>query len=460
MTPYDEVFEDFKQKYPSIPITRSWVNNLDVSSLSQVTAEKVFHTWLTTDITKTHPVPQLSEEDLEKMKMDLNKTLTLQIISVINIGCSMYSQLKKLSGKELPSDQDTSFTSQYSREPPSSRLLFLEVTDGVNFFSAMEYQPCHRLSTSILPGTKFQVFRPTIRQEVILLTPDNFKLLGGCVEELRIQNTQERLLRSCLDEDYFQDDDPDIENIPLELNSAVNTNVSSASIEVSRQQSERDVGIGVVRSNTVIDPHCDYKNTSNLTVRTHNKVESMTPQYPGEIIDSGASRVNNLDDFSSFASELFEEDIKSFEVLGITNLAPELRFPVKIRGIISTLCSKLQANPEWTLDLRISDTTGNVEVRFSERVLVSLIGFSSAEFKKLQPKSKSDISLKEYLKKGLESCQKQLRFMTGLFALNRNTITASRLQYEVIEYEKLPSAEEQTLKSAVLSLLNIKPDNI
>lgn len=71
--------------------------------------------------------------------------------SIVDVGKPAYNQLQKLKGQSLDTGevQEKKFS-----EPKPTRLLLLQLSDGVRELQAMEYQPIPQLNVELLPGTK------------------------------------------------------------------------------------------------------------------------------------------------------------------------------------------------------------------------------------------------------------------------------------------------------------------
>ena len=135
----------------------------------------------------------------------------------------------------------------------------------------------------------------------------------------------------------------------------------------------------------------------------------------------------------------------------VGSLSTNLTFPVKIKATISSLVSKMFPEPEWTAQALLTDRSGTKEMRLSEKLLCKMIGYTSQEFKQLKPVSATNQGIKMFLRKGLESCQTDLRFKTGRFTVQLNTVNQHLSPYEVVECQKIDEVEEKELKEYVLS---------
>ncbi|XP_032797856.1 recQ-mediated genome instability protein 1 [Daphnia magna] len=147
--------------------------------------------------------------ELKSLPINLNKSIlvnltgnyVLQLMSVLNIGQSAYSQHTKIT-KGLESNSEVSADKKIPSkwEPKNRRMLLLDLTDGSQSIQAMEYTPIHHLHLDLIPGTKVLVKGPVeCRRGVILLRSNNIELLGGEVSDLVQKNAPENILARLLD---------------------------------------------------------------------------------------------------------------------------------------------------------------------------------------------------------------------------------------------------------------------
>ncbi|XP_073321636.1 recQ-mediated genome instability protein 1 [Pagrus major] len=152
--------------------------------------------WLMTDLRDLdHPV--LPEGLSQTQKTELNGTFCVQVDSLLDISQPAYGQMQKLKGTDCANDEVSAVTqaTQRSWEARPTRMLLLQVTDGVQSLEAMEYQSIPELSTALRPGAKLQLRGQMVcRLGVLLLGPSNIKVLGGEVEDLVDRNNQGRVL--------------------------------------------------------------------------------------------------------------------------------------------------------------------------------------------------------------------------------------------------------------------------
>ncbi|NWJ04275.1 RMI1 protein, partial [Crypturellus undulatus] len=173
------------------------------NNLSQAQINKqVFEQWLLTDLRDLeHPI--LPGCILDDPKGELSGFFSIQIDSLVDVSQPAYSQLQKLRGKSTVNEEVTANTqaSQKPWEAKSTRMLMLQLTDGVHQIQGMEYQPVPALHSNLPPGTKITVQgKVAYRLGVLLLKPENVRLLGGEVDALLEEYSQERVLAKLIGE--------------------------------------------------------------------------------------------------------------------------------------------------------------------------------------------------------------------------------------------------------------------
>ncbi|XP_011370363.1 recQ-mediated genome instability protein 1 [Pteropus vampyrus] len=169
-------------------------NNVNLSQ-AQIN-KQVFEQWLLTDLRDLeHPL--LPDGILEVPKGELNGFFALQINSLVDVSQPAYSQIQKLRGKNNMNDLITAETqvTQKPWETKPSRMLMLQLTDGIVQMQGMEYQPIPVLHSNLPPGTKILIYgNISFRLGVLLLKPENVKVLGGEVDALLEEYAQEKVL--------------------------------------------------------------------------------------------------------------------------------------------------------------------------------------------------------------------------------------------------------------------------
>ncbi|XP_048066788.1 recQ-mediated genome instability protein 1 [Megalobrama amblycephala] len=176
--------------------------------------QRVLEQWLLTDLRDlAHPV--LPEGISEALKTQLDSCYCVQMDSVLDISQPAYTQLQRIRGTDCSNDQVSAVTQETQRpwEAKPTRVLMLQLTDGVQSLEGMEYRPIPALSTNLPPGTKLQLVGPiAVRLGVLLLKAENVKVLGGEVEQLLEIYSQGRVLCGTLglpEENHPQGEEPD-----------------------------------------------------------------------------------------------------------------------------------------------------------------------------------------------------------------------------------------------------------
>ncbi|KFQ38083.1 RecQ-mediated genome instability protein 1 [Mesitornis unicolor] len=182
----------------------SWIQEENGSStLSQAQINRqVFEQWLLTDL-RDLEYPVLPDCILDAPKGELSGFYSIQIDSLVDVSQPAYSQLQKLRGKNTVNEEVTASTQAFQKpwEGKPTRMLMLQLTDGIHQIQGMEYQPVPVLHSKLPPGTKITVQGNIVyRLGVVLLKPENVKVLGGEVDAFLEEYSQERVLARLIGE--------------------------------------------------------------------------------------------------------------------------------------------------------------------------------------------------------------------------------------------------------------------
>lgn len=208
----------------------------DNVTLSQAQINKqVFEQWLLTDL-KDLEHPLLPDGILEVPKGELNGFFALQINSLVDVSQPAYSQIQKLRGKNTMNELITAETQVTPKpwEAKPSRMLMLQLTDGIVQVQGMEYQPIPALHSNLPPGTKILIYGiVSFRLGVLLLKPENVKVLGGEVDALLEEYTQEKVLGRLIGEP-----DPTVSIIPNNSNQNIPRNTDDLDLVLGPSDEE------------------------------------------------------------------------------------------------------------------------------------------------------------------------------------------------------------------------------
>ncbi|XP_077200765.1 recQ-mediated genome instability protein 1 [Paroedura picta] len=196
-----------KVPVPWLQACIDWIQEENgLSNLTQAYINKqVFEQWLLTDL-RDLEYPVLPEYILNAPKGELKGFYSIQIDSLVDVSQPAYSQLQKIRGKNTVNEEITANTqgAQRSWEAKPTRMLMLKLTDGINHIQGMEYHSVPVLHSSLPPGTKIMIQgKVPFRLGVVLLKPENVRLLGGEVDNLMEEYAEERVLAKLLGEDDF-----------------------------------------------------------------------------------------------------------------------------------------------------------------------------------------------------------------------------------------------------------------
>ncbi|KTG45362.1 hypothetical protein cypCar_00005581 [Cyprinus carpio] len=210
-----------KEEADSEPVPQSLLN------------QRVLEQWLLTDLRDlSHPV--LPERISEAQKTELTSCYSLQMDSLLDVSQPAYTQLQRIRGTDCSNDQVSAVTPETQRpwEAKPTRMLMLQLTDGVQSLEGMEYRPIPTLSTNLPPGTKLQLVGPiVVRLGVLLLKAENVKVLGGEVEQLLEIYSQSRVLSGTLglpEENHPEDEELDDQELLASVEAPVDHQVADS----------------------------------------------------------------------------------------------------------------------------------------------------------------------------------------------------------------------------------------
>ncbi|XP_077004665.1 recQ-mediated genome instability protein 1 [Tamandua tetradactyla] len=287
------------------------------TNLSQAQMNKqVFEQWLLTDLRDLeHPL--LPDSILEVPKGELKGFYALQINSLVDVSQPAYSQIQKLRGKNTANDLVTAETrvTQKPWEAKPSRMLMLQITDGIVQMQGMEYQSIPALHSDLPPGTKILIYgNISVRLGVLLLKPENVKVLGGEVDALLDEYTQEKMLARLIGEQP----DPLVSIIPNNSNQSIPriTDVLDPSLGPSDEEllASLDENDELAANNDTSLERCfSTGSSSNTTVTRQSSFEPgsiISPRFKEEPHQSVHLTDGDLDDFSLEEVLLLEETVQ------------------------------------------------------------------------------------------------------------------------------------------------------
>lgn len=288
----------------------------DNVNLSQAQMNKqVFEQWLLTDL-RDLEYPLLPDGILEVPKGELNGFFALQIISLVDVSQPAYAQIQKLRGKNTSNDLITAETQVVPKpwEAKPSRMLMLQLTDGIVQIQGMEYHSIPAIHSDLPPGTKILIYgNISFRLGVLLLKPENVKVLGGEVDALLEEYAPQRVLARLIGEP-----DPTVSVIPNNSNQSIPriTDVLDPTLGPSDEEllASLDESDELAANNASLERSCFSTGSSSNAIPT-----TQLDFEPGLISPRPKERPQNqsmpftdgeLDDFSLEEALLLEEAVQ------------------------------------------------------------------------------------------------------------------------------------------------------
>ncbi|KAM3867473.1 recQ-mediated genome instability protein 1 [Diretmus argenteus] len=402
--------------------------------------QQVLDQWLLTDLRDLgHAV--LPNGLSQAQKTELSGIFCVQVDSLLDISQPAYGQLQKWKGTDCTNEEVSAVTQATQRpwEARPTRMLLLQVTDGVQSLEAMEYQPIPALNTALRPGVKLQLEGQMVcRLGVLLLGPTNVKVLGGEVEDMVERNKQIRVLHRALGlPEVEQQGGEEVPPAPHQGNQEIedvelDDQELLASLE-AQDELERVQGRPSLESGYGTLGQASTQSSRSSSVRSHVFITSSSvtdhnmadEDFPDEDFDDLP-----LDELDSVifqeSTNVTPQSDSSHRSCDKTVLTPPLTSPpftylcllegliskshsrtteVRVKAFIVTLLGKLTSNNGvWKVCATISDGTGYLDVELSDDVLTGLLGFSVAEKGIL----KRDPTRRGELDAGMKRCQEEL----------------------------------------------------
>uniref|UniRef100_A0A3Q3X558 RecQ-mediated genome instability protein 1 n=1 Tax=Mola mola TaxID=94237 RepID=A0A3Q3X558_MOLML len=397
--------------------------------------QQVLDQWLLADLRDLN-YPVLPEGLSQAQKTQVNGAFCVQVDSLLDVSQPAYGQLRKMRGTVCANDEISAVPQATQRpwEAKPTRMLMLQVTDGVQSLEAMEYQPIPELSAALRPGVKLQLRGQMVcRLGVLLLGPSNVKVLGGEVEELVDRNNQVKLQVSLVCQIWFM-----FVFVAVSEASGLAQSNRDASVQGHRHSYEHEhsdflpsdhLGPQEIHDHHMEDEDFPDEDFDNLPLDELDAVifqDRSTPQYNRKrqissstcSSDSTRSVKSQKQSYTTSATEFDRLDAQK-DALNLTSppftyvcLLEQTMFQpdfctaeIRLKAFIVTLLGKLSSsNGVWNICVTISDGTGYLDVELSDEVLTGLLGFSVPEKAAL----KRDPARRGELDAGMRRCQEEL----------------------------------------------------
>uniref|UniRef100_F6W2K0 RecQ-mediated genome instability protein 1 n=1 Tax=Ciona intestinalis TaxID=7719 RepID=F6W2K0_CIOIN len=453
----------------------NWLNseNQGEALTMQQIQNQVYGQWLDTDLSDLEQ-PTLPDEILLEKYM-LRGKYCLQINSLLDISQSAHSQLLKLQNKDN-SNTAVSAETQATQKPwekKSSRMLMLQLTDGVTNIQAIEYQTIPTLNETLPPGIKVLIKGPVLcREGVIMLSPRHIEVLGGEVEDLFHESCKEATLHKALNlplpkndtsyivyfrlttkytnchkrkmnpkppltQNWLFDDD-ETETVPnatqrtvTHQNQAVNGSDPIEIIDDVDDEIDEEILLAVDRVEAEVSMCCllilNRKRKSSgpeSPAKSENKEFSIvsTTTASHQLVDNTTKSIKHVDVKQQISrTDICKNTTTLYVHLQSKEIEPESSVKFRTKAYIVTLLSKLVVNVanQWHLTARICDGTGVLDVEFSDQVLTGLIGFTAAQVQQAN-QAKNTPGPGESLaslRQGMASCRQEIIGMCKIMSI-------------------------------------------
>lgn len=367
---------------------------------------KVYEQWLLTDL------KQIGEKSLpSNLSKEKNKTIdgnyAVQILYLRDISKSSLLQIKRIRNMYALTN---SITDKPDKENMSEgkRVLYLQITDGVQFIFAFEYETVKCLNLNLAPGIKILLTGPLmVRNGELLLKDNNVKILGGEVEDLLVCNHPENILARELNLPENPNPGKIGNQIPSEntQNIVSNNNITNLTENIPRNVTTAYENIQVINSAPSTSRNNDFDDDDLILA------EMTVP----EEIEHVKTTENNKDlddlDFMDFEmDEQFDEMQREIEnkitcpikLSGepfnyikqiIDNRVKLLGKTVNVKAQFIAVVQKLSfsSSKGWNMKFKITDGTGVIVVDFLSKVLEDLFGITFEQALVLKEKVKNKV---------------------------------------------------------------------
>ena len=407
--------------------------------------------WLDTDLRGEgiQSGPQLRAADLHADKLKaptpLKGTFNLQLLGCHDISKSAYSQLQALKKVNNENTDVTAERTQFSEVPAqnaaSQRKLKLTLSDGFSTVATIEHEPCFNKlkETELHPGTKIRLIGPLhVRRGVILLTPQNIKVLGGHVEEMDQEFGLEQQLSTILiQHERSEGTTVGRPNLPTQIyrppkNAITTQNVSTRQNVVGGRG--RNSALSNNRNNTAsfIDDNDDAIFTSidteinreelddgddalfqaietdlvAYTSGTEDKCSKSTDpkainnQSPGISADTTTTTLQRSQSIPR-PNEENKISTKPFQYL--STVTDRTSGTISIKGTVVTLVGKLSIKQDsyspsgmcyWHVLFLVTDGTDTIKACLAPQILESWLGVSPTRYLSMTDAEKSEVKIK------------------------------------------------------------------
>uniref|UniRef100_A0A8D0L2Q3 RecQ-mediated genome instability protein 1 n=1 Tax=Sphenodon punctatus TaxID=8508 RepID=A0A8D0L2Q3_SPHPU len=293
--------------------------------------EQVFEQWLLTDL-RDLEYTVLPNCIFSTPKGELNGFYSIQIDSLVDVSQPAYSQLQKIRGTNTVNEEVTANTQVYQKpwEAKPTRMLMLQLTDGIHQIQGMEYQPVPVLHSNLPPGTKMLIQGTiTYRLGFLLLKPENVKLLGGEVDALLEEYAQKRVLARLIGED----ENPNLvreNNCELDISRPGDEAVQVLGPSDEELLASLENDEFTINNETSLESgYCSRSVHSNALMKSFPSSNESCPQQDPGILLTEANKEQRVQD-----TEYIDGDLDDFLLEDVLLLEEEIQQELEVQAVV------------------------------------------------------------------------------------------------------------------------------
>ncbi|KAL2912772.1 hypothetical protein HK105_207764 [Polyrhizophydium stewartii] len=318
-------------------------------------------------------------------------------------------------------------------EPPPAgelvlqrKMLRLTLSDGMQTCSAMEYAPIPDLTLTSERGIKVFVSNVLIRRGVLLLTPENTRLLGGSVAEwnqhVPLDRVEQQMMRKLNAEgtrtarrnrtgtfdgfaEDMDDDMDDFQDFPPGVLQRMQSPASQMVTPPKRMRLEHG---GMVGSESGPTPTRTQATSHALSAATLQQPTESTPLR--QTHEQYSMQDPSGHEAATLVADDFDED---FDEISILNPKATIQDVVQVRAHIKSWDKLTVTKEGFDLGIELADDTSSCRVAASHDFVRGWLGMEPQQMKAARATPEGTRKLAEALK----ALYKELGSMRGLFTL-------------------------------------------
>lgn len=366
-----------------------WVNS-EFPNVSQDEAINIiYQEWLILDI-RDAPTPAILPPNIsEVIETTLHETIYLQLLYVVDISKPKYLQLKSIRSK----------FDDHTEDEESYGMLKLQLTDGKQEVSAMEYKKIPGLSLNLPPGLKI-CFKPPIciRRGQIIMEPQMVELRGGVIPEIEVTNCVENILAAALKQPLNNNpkdgyiNNNYIQPVPDSQGTSVTaTNVTGMTAETSRNVTQLNDNkfqndFDDIITDDFFNDHLDALETNveekNAYFPDDDEMDVMFEAQKEEILSLSSDTPVITSPETSVTTPIKRPIMTIAKLNEIKSKVTKGMFKIKME--IMQILEKLKVRDNcYSMKVLAADDSGEIEVQMGNKVMTDLLEVQPEEFQEL-----------------------------------------------------------------------------